>query len=277
MARASLAGETILLILLLIPGYTSLRSYLWANVSIDTTSRLYKLILLAIGGFGSLAGLYVLNSVIPIHPISLNFTDIPTEMGLSDISELRILQVTNLIILQAIVGGFGGILVGAAKYVLIDLDNPTRKELHDPWEELYEHVSTGDDITVITRKGEKITGKLEQKGHPSDEHNILLSNPEIKQLDGDEIKGNPENNSAKISYHDPESVVRIEAYKEPVSISRGWVTSKYMFVIQKGCDYKQEPKKFISDIQFTISQFGDNESNEEIDVPVTNRDETENE
>jgi hypothetical protein len=51
----SLAGQLIFFLYLLVPGYAAFRAYIWANVALDRTSRLTKLVIMATGGFASLS------------------------------------------------------------------------------------------------------------------------------------------------------------------------------------------------------------------------------
>lgn len=270
MPQPPLAGDMIFLLFLLIPGYVSLRSYLWANVAVDTTSRLSKLVILAIGGFLSISTLFLLHAIVPSFVPSLNFTSFPTEFALIEMSNLSVLQATNLLILQTMVGWIGGIIVGAGRYIFIDSDNPLRKDLNDPWEELYNHVSTGDKLTVITHNGDKINGRLEQKGNPSDEHNLLLSEPSIEDSSNEkEESTSSSTDPVQLSYHDPEGIARIEAYEEPTSTDRGLINSKYMFALQKLCDYKGEPGQFSTDVKKRWKSYREeNEADEEIDVTL---------
>jgi len=181
-----LAGQLIFFLYLLVPGYAAFRAYIWANVALDRTTRLTKLVLMAIGGFASLAGIALLRqTVLPnfvqmlsISNLISNFA-ITGELSVETISGLTILESTNLIISQSVVAIVGGVLVGMVRYVLIDQDNPRRKYLEQPWDELVDQVSRNDRITVVTCNGDQITGEFEQIGNNPEDKDLLIRGPQI--------------------------------------------------------------------------------------------------
>ena len=229
-----LAGQLIFFLYLLVPGYAAFRAYIWANVALDRTTRLTKLVLMAIGGFASLAGIALLRqTVLPnfvqmlsISNLISNFA-ITGELSVETISGLTILESTNLIISQSVVAIVGGVLVGMVRYVLIDQDNPRRKYLEQPWDELVDQVSRNDRITVVTCNGDQITGEFEQIGNNPEDKDLLIRGPQILGNERSEAS-----NLGEISYHSHKDISRVIVYDQYLDGGRGWLNRHYMRVLQ---------------------------------------------
>ena len=229
-----LAGQLIFFLYLLVPGYAAFRAYIWANVALDRTTRLTKLVLMAIGGFASLAGIAllrqtVLPDMVQLLSISNLISDfaIAGELSVKTISSLTILESTNLIISQSVIAIVGGVLVGMVRYVLIDQDNPRRKYLEQPWDELVNQVSRNDRITVVTCDGDKITGEFEQIGNNPEDKDLLIRGPHRL----DERRGEP-SKAGEISYHSHQDISRVVVYDQYLDGGRGWLNRQYMRMIQ---------------------------------------------
>lgn len=216
-----LAGQLIFFLYLLVPGYAAFRAYIWANVALDRTTRLTKLVLMAIGGSASLAGIGLLRQTI------LSDFAIAGELSVRTISSLTILESTNLIISQSVIAIVGGVLVGMVRYVLIDQDNPRRKYLEQPWDELVDQVSRNDRITVVTCDGDQITGEFEQIGNNPEDKDLLIRGPQRPDEGRDEAS-----KLGEISYHSHQDISRIIVYDQYLDGGRGWLNRQYMQMLQ---------------------------------------------
>jgi len=233
-ATGAQTGQLVFFLYLLIPGYVAFRAYIWGNVAIDRTSRLTKLILMVIGGFLSLALTAAarhtfLPELIQILPLLGPYPEVAIsgKISVQSISNLSILQSTNLILSQSAIGVVGGSVCGALRYAVIDQNNPSRKYLDQPWDELIEQVSYKDPITVVTRDGRKVTGEFEQIGNSPDDKDLLIRNP--KQLDG---KLEEASKIGEISYHSYQDISRIVVYDQYLDGERSWVNRQYMRCLQ---------------------------------------------
>lgn len=229
-----LAGQLIFFLYLLVPGYAAFRAYIWANVALDRTTRLTKLVLMAIGGFASLAVIALLRQT--ILPDLVQFLCISNlisdfafagELSVKTISSLTILESTNLIISQSAIAIVGGVLAGMVRYVLVDQDNPGRKYLEQPWDELVDQVSPSDRITVVTCNGDKITGEFEQIGNNPEDKDLLIRGPQI--LDERRAEASK---LGEISYHSDEDISRVIVYDQYLDGRRGWLNRQYMRLLQ---------------------------------------------
>ncbi|WP_336358499.1 hypothetical protein [Haloarcula sp. CGMCC 1.6347] len=254
MPQTSIGGQLVLFLFLLIPGYAGLRSYLWANIALDDTTRLTKLVLLALGGFASL----VIVSI--ARQFWLEFAFIPDSMAISGglsintISDLSVLQAANLITAQSVAGLILGLLIGSLKYILVDVDNPRRRDLNRPWDEIFSHVSRGDEITVVTRYGEKIMGNLEQMGDSSEDYDLVLSSPKKSYInENNQTESQDHVPLGQLSYHHSQDISRIEAYEEKADIKRGWVNRQYIALLQKGVNIKKRSSKGASRIYYQLN------------------------
>ncbi|MFB6186574.1 MAG: hypothetical protein ABEI86_06880 [Halobacteriaceae archaeon] len=231
---------------LLIPGYAAVRSYLWANIALDDTTRLTKLVLMSFGGFASLAlvsffreiELFALSTQQNSGLISAFTFDKP--LTLTTVSSLSILESTALILAQSMIAIFGGVLVGALRIVVIDGEQVDRQQIIQPWEELSNQVRTGDELTVVTHGGEKVTGKLKQIGNPPREHDLILTNPERTYIDSYNHSTSPRTDSiGELSYHHEQDISRVIAYREWTESERGMVSEWYLRLLQKGLNVRK--------------------------------------
>jgi hypothetical protein len=196
---------------------------------------------MAIGGFVSLAVIALLRqTVLPffskfVPRINLlsDFA-IAGELSVMSISNLTILESTNLIISQSVIATVGGVLYGMARYVLIDQDNPQRKYLEQPWDELIDHVSRDDRITIVTCGGNKITGEFEQIANDPEDKDLLIRNPRI-------INGKSAGTSklGKVSYHNQRDISRVIVYNQYLDGSRSWTNRQYMRLLQWFVDIEE--------------------------------------
>ncbi|RLM83529.1 hypothetical protein D3D02_17815 [Halobellus sp. Atlit-38R] len=240
MASTSVAGQLTFFLFLLIPGYAGVRAYLWANIAVDDATRLTKLVWMTIGGFGSIVVVAVFREAGLQLSLSLaSGIAIPGELTVQSVGNLSILQAANLIGSQVAIALFGGLLVGSSRYILIDADGTRRRDLTQPWDEIFNHISRGDEITIVSHSGEKITGTLEQMGNSNGDRDIVLSDPRKTYIDG---QNNPENERftelGRLSYHHTQDISRIEAYQEKADSDRGWTNRQYMNGLQKGRDFR---------------------------------------
>lgn len=200
---------------LLIPGYVTLRAYLWANVALDDLPRLDKLVHLAIGGFLSMTGVSLLRKGQVLYamwdwsPFTLPswFQITEAELEIGSVAELSILQSFSLIVSQALVGLFLGLFWGMFKYVFVDSAESTRGELLEPWEVVRQESSVGERIAIVTTDGKEILGTIEQLGTPSNDYDILLSDPEeiVQHHDSPTTR-----KCGKASYHHHRDISRVE-------------------------------------------------------------------
>lgn len=244
MQSAASGLRLVFLIALLIPGYAAVRSYLWANIALDDTSRLTKLVLMSIGGFASLSIVSFLRKWEIVEqklPLGVpHFFTIQNELTLSTIPNLSILQATGLIVSQTAVAVVGGFLAGAGRIILIDGHRKRRNQISQPWEDLFKHVGVGDELTVVTHQGEKITGHLQQMGNPSRETDLLLTDPKRTFIDTHNHSESEQNSPiGQISYHHDDDISRIVAHRDWTPPDRGYFNTTYMKVLQKGLDCRK--------------------------------------
>ncbi|QIB79067.1 hypothetical protein G3A49_13360 [Haloferax volcanii] len=258
MQSGTVGTRLVFFLFLLIPGYAAVRSYLWANIALDDTTRLTKLVLMSIGGFASLAIVSVIRKlwgwdVASYHDSELlRALTINEELTLSVVSNLSVLESTALIVSQSLIAIVGGVLVGASRVVLIDAERDDRQQLQQPWEELYNQIRIGDELTVITHSGEKITGNLKQIGNPPREHDLILTNPKKAFIDTyDHSENDKAGPMGELSYHHQQDISRVIAHREWTEAERGKLNATYMRSLQWGLYFRDKiihPRDTISGI-----------------------------
>ena len=205
--------QFILFLYLLIPGYFAFRFYLWANIALDETSRLTKLVHMSIGGFGSLAVVALLRKF-----SLLSFSFVPDwaavsgDISLVEISNLTVPEATNLILVQSVLGIIGGILVGSLRLILIEGETKERKNLNEPWEEFEYQAAYDEKLTVITESGEQVTGKLFEVGNSNTENDLLITNPRESKFTVDGLKEGE--SRGEMSYHHQRDISRVILHNE---------------------------------------------------------------
>lgn len=219
-------------------------SYFWANIAIDDTSRLNKLILMAIGGFGTLVLVSIgrhlpfeMHTVVPFP----DWVMIQGTLSIETISNLAVPEAANLILSQSLVGVLLGACVGSFKYIFFDVDKPRRQDLEQPWEYVNGQISRGSEVTVITTGNERIHGMVERIGSPSEDYDLLLGNP--IEVMSHETNGSREESGepfGEMSYHHHQDIARIHLHEDQTAPKRTWVTKKHMFILQRSLDLKSD-------------------------------------
>lgn len=87
----------------------------------------------------------------------------------------------------------------------------TRVELTQPWEVAFEESNKGDKVRIITAQGREIEGLIEQMGSPSENYDLLLSDPkELTRSSTDVTR----RDIGQTTYHHFQDISRIEFEKE---------------------------------------------------------------
>lgn len=221
-ATATLGSQLVFFLFLLIPGYVTLKAYIWANITLDNISRLDKIIYLTIGGFSTivivsafrnLGTFSYLWSFIPISLPSWLVISVDS-LRINTISSLTMLEAFSLIATQSIIGFLIGFIYGASRWIS-DPVKQTRRDLKQPWEMAYNQTLQGDKVTIITTQNREIHGIVEQMSSPPMDSDILLSNSKeiVRDSNGqvDEVR-----DIGKSSYHHHQDVSRIEFERDLV-------------------------------------------------------------
>jgi hypothetical protein len=176
--------------------------------------------------------------LVQLLSISNPFPDfaVAGELSVKTISSLTILESTNLIISQSVIAIVGGVIVGMVRYVLIDQDNPQRKYLEQPWDELVDQISRNDRITVVTRNGERITGDFEQIGNNPEDKEILIRGPQ---------RSAKTSKIGEMSYHSHQDISRVIVYDQYLDGERGWLNRQYMRMLQWFVNKEEVASAFI--------------------------------
>ena len=237
-----------LLIFILIPGYVCLRGYLRGNLVLDDQDRTDKFIVILIGGFTSLCITVILYRINIDWWIEFIRTSITTLSIASDLTQTpfndpvmvnanedrSILNIAGILIVESGIGGILGFIYGRLKLPPEDRikASRSRRELRQPWEEVFNYATLDSEATVITENGEEINGKIEQIGSPSEDYDILLADPhKIIREPGDEVVS--ERKIGLHSYHHYRDISRVE--------------------FASGFDYPQENHSFLKTVQKRLS------------------------
>ena len=243
--------QLIFFLYLLVPGYFAFRTYLWANIALDETSRLTKIVHMAMGGFGSLAVVAVLRNIglfqFDFIPIWLAVNEPITFEG---VSTLTVAEATNLIVTQSVVAVFGGVLVGSLRIIVLEGDTKERKNLNNPWEE-FEYQATYDGtVTVLTENDEQITGQLLEVGNSSTENDILLTEPRESQfLNGELDEGE---SRGMISYHHQRDISRVILHNEWEGHERSSIERYHRDLLNSGLKIRSWILKKVQWIQSAV-------------------------
>ncbi|MCD2201250.1 DUF6338 family protein [Halobacterium sp. KA-4] len=246
--------QLIFFLYLLVPGYFAFRTYLWANIALDETSRLTKIVHMSMGGFGSLAVVAVIRNLGLLH-----FDFIPLWLAVNEpitfegVSTLTVAEATNLIVMQSFVAVLGGILVGSLRIIVWEGETKERKNLNNPWEE-FEYQATYDGtVTVLTENDEQITGQLLEVGNSSTENDILLTEPRESQFFNGELEEGE--SRGKISYHHQRDISRVILHSEWEGHERGSIERYHRDLLNSGLKTRSWILRRFQWVQSTVSGF----------------------
>lgn len=201
------------LLLVLIPGYLGLKGYLAARLTVDSLSRIDKILVTIVAG--------VLTGVLLLLLIQLTalfgIADSVASITLQDTVTIPIFTLSKALIAQSLLGIFGGYVIGTVQYVFADESRSVDKNVKQPWETAVRRATLGDRVEIITQNGKRIVGKLHRIGSPSKNKDILLeSAKEIVNQDGDDKERRP----LGYSYHEYNNISQINFPKiEPTERS----------------------------------------------------------
>lgn len=237
-SATSLGGHLVFFLFLLIPGYVSLRAYLWANIALDDIGRLDKIIDMAVGGFVTIVAVAILrqagfsgwlwDAVLGgFFPDWLALS--VSELSIRTVSNLSIVESFTLVSSQSVVGIVLGAVYGSLKYIFFDNHRQKRRDLEQPWDTVFHQTKVGNEVTVVTAQNREIDGILEQIGSPSEDYDLLISNPKEVFRDGSypEPDTRPLGNT---SYHHYQDISRIEFEQDLIPEQE---TSFYPRLLQK--------------------------------------------
>jgi len=177
----SLGRQLVFFLFLLVPGYLAVRAYYWANVALENDARVNRLVLMAIGGFVSLAVVALWRQLIPtvrVAPLAFltpEWLVVDGVLSVQTISRLSVLESVNLIVSQAVVALIVGYSWGTLKYVTYDQRQPNHADLERPWEQVVDRAAKGDPIEIVTTDGQRIVGRVEALGSPTRDYDVLVA------------------------------------------------------------------------------------------------------
>lgn len=211
---------------LLIPGLVALKAFLRTFVKLDNLSRLDKLVLgVILGGLTLGASLFLLNINCWTSQISALASGLPeyTQWGDSevwcqsgDVVTISTLQSTPLFVLLSLVmveSVSAAVVFGLLGYIFNRLsDGPPRKPkfIEQPWEYVSgETIREEESATVITHNGEEIEGVIYRIGSPSEDYDLLLSEPKqiYRNNEGDVTNKRP---LGSYSYHHYRDISQVQ-------------------------------------------------------------------
>lgn len=252
-SATSLGGHLVFFLFLLIPGYVSLRAYLWANIALDDISRLDKLVYMTVGGFVTMVVVAMLrrmgfsgwlwDAVLGGYFPSWLALSV-SELSIRTVSNLSIVESFTLVSSQSVVGTVSGALYGLLRYVFFDDHQQKRRDLKQPWDTVFHETKVGNEVTVVTAQSREIEGILEQIGSPSKDYDLLISNPKevIRDRGGSVVDKRPLGNT---SYHHYQDISRIEFDQDLIPEQE---TSFYLRQLQKLVGKKNEWYEKTNDI-----------------------------
>lgn len=193
------AFNFLLLGILLVPGYLSLRGYLRATVQLDTISRLDKVLLAVVGGTATLGIMLLLNRFGVFQLIGHWFDPLwgdefvldaigydPTRaVSPSDISRTPALTIILFATGQSCLGYAFGYALGTIVYASSARPQRSEEDIQQPWETAIRQVGFGSEVTVVTADGDRITGKIDRVGSPSERSDLLLWAAQRERQGGD--------------------------------------------------------------------------------------------
>lgn len=184
----------LVLLLFLVPGYAVLQGWLNSTVQVDSNSRLDKIFITVLGGFTTLYLMIFLLRFGVYDAIECWFRSSCTTysigyngengVNLTTINNQSALFLMSFIATQTITGYVFSYLAGTAFRINTKSRWTSEKELEQPLETVIDQSTLGENITVITRSGDKIVGKLYRVGSPSEDKDLLLSGAERHDRNG---------------------------------------------------------------------------------------------
>lgn len=215
----SLGRQLVFFLFLLVPGYLAVRAYYWANVALENDARVNRLVLMAIGGFVSLAVVALWRQLMPtvrVAPLAFltpEWLVVDGVLSVQTISRLSVLESVNLIVSQGIVAVVGGYILGMVKYVWYDERNQTHSNLEHPWTQLTDEIPN-EPIIVVSNDGTHTKGRPVALGSEQQDYDIMLV--ASGSDDDTETKGLPPATSTDdslprgaISYHQYDDISRV--------------------------------------------------------------------
>jgi hypothetical protein len=178
----SVGRQLVFFLFLLVPGYLAVRAYYWANVALENDARVNRLVLMAIGGFVSLAVVALWRQLFPtiqFAPLAFltpKWLVVDGVLSVRTISRLSVSESVNLIVSQGVVALIVGYGWGTLKYVTYDQRQPNHADLERPWEQVVDRVGKDDQVEIVTTDGQRIIGKVEALGSPTRDYDILVAN-----------------------------------------------------------------------------------------------------
>ena len=201
---------------LLVPGYLALRGYLDATIQLDTISRIDKILTTVVAGGATLALVLIFNRfnifivVVDFWYAILEWRWINEEIGysaensvtLDDLSDITALGFLGVVTFQSLLGYIGGYLYGTFVHVRSFHRSRSHEDLEQPWQTAVRQSATGQELTVITKNGDEIRGKLYRIGSHSEDYDLLLSAAEKVVVGGDPIP-------LGVTYHHYEDISQV--------------------------------------------------------------------
>ena len=248
------------ILFLLVPGYLALRGYLDATMKLDAISRIDKIIIAVVAGSITLALVLILNRY-NIFAVIGNFWDTILEVvvlltgsnkliavvdfwyvismsegfdeqieysaenaiTLDDASEISALGFLGVMAFQSLLGYIGGYLYGTLIHVRSSRPSRSDEDLEQPWETAVRQSAIGQELTVITRNGDEIKGKLYRIGSPSEDYDLLLSASEKMVVGANPIP-------LGVTYHHYEDISQVrfpEIVPENPNAEGNWLMKTY--------------------------------------------------
>lgn len=216
------------------------RSYLWANIALDKTTRLTKLVHMSIGGLGSIAAVSIFRQLGWLHfGFVPQWAALSQELSLVSVATLPLPVVTNLIVTQSLIALLGGVVVGSLRIICFGDEPKERKNLNDPWEELEYQTAYTQRLTVVTNTGEQITGKLHEIGNAGGANDLILTEPTAtSESDGQGRSGETE--LGRLSYHHERDIARIYLHNEWEAHSRGIIERQHRSLLNRGLSARRK-------------------------------------
>lgn len=202
----SFGRQLFFFLFLLVPGYFAVRAYYWANVALESNDRVNRLVLMAIGGFASLALVALWRRLVPTVQVyclaflSPEWLVVDGPLSVQTISELTILESLNLIVSQTVIAVFAAYLLGTLRHVIYDRRQRDHVDLERPWEQVVDKAGKGDAIEAITTDGKRIVGEVEALGSATRDYDVLLAN--VRQDSRDSTVQRSRESDLAYFYHD---------------------------------------------------------------------------
>jgi hypothetical protein len=235
-SSVSFGRQLVFFLFLLIPGYVTVRAYYWSNIALEDSSRVNRLVLMAIGGFASLAFVSLWRKL--LHSVGVSAVGIVPDwlviretLSVQTVATLTVLQSTNLILSQVALGTVAGVFYGTFKYVLYDKRRRNHTDREQPWGRVIDEIEEGGTIEIVTSGGERVSGKLESIGSQSENYDILLADPTRGSWKPDR-DANEANRLGELSYHHYEDISQVIYHGERSLGSRTWLQRRHTSLVQ---------------------------------------------